>query len=278
MAGIHFDAMDRSLPIVLALSLLACGSDAASTAPAADATINADATVNPDAMATTDAMPAADAAPPDAVPVTVVEIRALVNDHLKVGVPGATVSVLGANPANETTTDANGAFSLVVSLGDTIVLQAQKTDYMTGQLVYSVPDDLPSGADFYDGMDLFSLPMTVVDNLHVESASGARDPAKGIVSIYLVGIPEPISGGERVEISAASGFAGVFNNADELIAGDVTLASGLPEVIFLNVDAGTTAITLTNSAGYACVPREAQATYPVEASVWTLIRADCTAL
>lgn len=177
---------------------------------------------------------------------------------------GALVSQLGAVPSNSTTSDAAGAYSLTVPMGQQLTLRADKTG-----LLPALNSVLVSGT----GQSKVDLPMVTkayMDAKLAEAKMPACHTTKGLVAVVF----DRTSGGEVAGLDAASdGSMTVLKGTDKGVKSKAIMPGGSRALIFSNVATGSTSVTLTATG---CQLRQAGITsYPVVAGALSIIEVVC---
>jgi hypothetical protein len=251
--------------IVLSAALLAAGAcDDDDSTPPGDGGTRVDATTSPDSSSTADGQATADAA-------ALVTIAGIVGTEGDSGgdlpIEGATVSILDANPPVQTTTDAQGAFSLQAPDGTLVFLLAQKDAFIGGLTGLRVP---PTGVS---DLELGLLAPAEADAVLGELGSDTRDAQKGLVAVEFTG--ESGSGGEKVTLSATAGGSFTFQSDQSAVASDALVAGGDPVVVFYNVAVGTTTVTVTTATGVCNADLGSSQAFPVRANAITFVAVTC---
>jgi hypothetical protein len=151
---------------------------------------------------------------------------------------GATVEVVGASPANATTTAGDGTYSLTVVAGSTIYVRASATDYLPMQTPIVVD---PAGGE----LDL-SPPSNATVMGALSQLGLTLDTAKGVVILGF----ETTTGSITATLGAAHDPSFNCGSGDSCTSESTTPAgTDDQQLIFPNTVAGTT--TVVPSAGCA---------------------------
>ncbi len=239
----------RTLSILALAFVSACGSTGG---PKVDSGPGQDGTSQ------IDAPPSADAAPPVAITGTVTDNSGMTT----VPLVGATIEVVGASPANQTTSDAMGKYTLMVGPGQTVFLRASKSGFLAEQRGLVV-----GGAT--SAFDLQPVPMSRV-NMAAAQLAITFDPAKGFVVTKFA----MTNGGYGATLSAAHDNS--FDCGNTGCAFSNTTQGNNSDLIFPNVVAGTTTATPTAPTGHTCTAEQAITDYRVDANTLTRISFTCT--
>ena len=207
---------------------------------------------------------------PDAgAPVTV---SGVVQDGESEGpVAGATVSVVGASPANSTTTDQNGNWSLSIAQGAAVFVRAEATGFVSSQIGGTIPEGGTTE------VEIIVVTRTFLNSLLSEGGLGNQPAGKGVAVVTFDG--ESGSGGERVFLSAGNQGALTFDSDDEAQRSDTLLPGGDSVIIFAGVDTGTTQLTLSKANGAAadCALTSPGLTdYRIDPDIVTLVPIECS--
>jgi hypothetical protein len=188
-------------------------------------------------------------------------------------VSGATVEVMGASPANKTTTAADGSYSLMVAAGSTAFLRASASGYKSDMKAIIVPS---TGGT----LDIKILVQAKFDQ--VKTALNLNpDPAKGFVNLNFNVPSTDLAGGYGATLSAAHDSSFAFDMNGKPTFSNMTLpqsaGSGMQNnaLIYPNVVAGTTTITLNPPSGKTCTLRQAIANWRVDPDTFMEVEADC---
>ena len=181
------------------------------------------------------------------------------------GVVGAAVSVVGASPANTTTSSANGAYSLKVPINQPLLIRAVKVGYYDGQ--HQLPGKTTPATD----VELTLVKPAFVTSLAVGAGVGTVDPSKGAIVVDFKGTAG--AGVESATLSAASAATIAFDKANQPKKSPKLLPGGGSVLVFLNVTLPTTTISFSPSA--CSLVRSAVKTLPVRAKTTTQVQAIC---
>lgn len=178
---------------------------------------------------------------------------------------GGTIEENGTN--NSVTTGSGGVWTLTVDADEEVFIKGSAAGYYSSQRGVVVPVSGSTGIDI-------SMPSSAV----VAGVGGALgvtiDPTKGIVGTDFQGVIGT-SGGFSASLSATNGGSFVFDSSGNPVLGSTTLPNGQNNVIFFNVDAGTTTITVDPPGAVACTPQESITSHRVDAETITNIGFDC---
>lgn len=177
---------------------------------------------------------------------------------------GALVSLRDATPANTTTTDSKGSYSLTVPVGQPLVLQASAAGLLPSLNSVLIP------AAGQSGVDLAMVTRAYIDARLGEAKMPATDTSKGLVVVIF----DRASGGEGASLSSpGDGSMTVHKTTDKGVASKTIVPGGSRALVFSNVATGSTKVTL---AAPGCKLRYAGITsYPVVAGALSMIEAVC---
>jgi hypothetical protein len=178
---------------------------------------------------------------------------------------GATVEIVGVDPAISTITGTDGNYSLAVAPG-TYFVRASKNQMVSTQVgVITSQSTVVTELSLLSTSDMDSLARTLELNL---------DQAKGIV---VVGFEtSDTGGGYKATLSAPAETSFALPEAGwPPKATESTLAGGENALFFINVMPGTTTLTPTAPSGHSCTEALPMGTYRIDANVATAISATC---
>jgi hypothetical protein len=182
-------------------------------------------------------------------------------------IAGATVQILGASPANETTTAADGSYTLMVPAGATLFVGASASTYVSGSSGVVVP--ITGGnAEFQ------LIPSTLFNNVAGRlSPPLSADPTKGDVVIAFNNTNN--AGGYGAIINANHGMTFTLLAGTNPMYSSTTVPGGDSTLVFPNTDAGSTPIALVAPPGKSCTMRQAITSWRVDPGYVLIVQADC---
>lgn len=170
---------------------------------------------------------------------------------------GATVEAVGGP---STTSAADGTWTLLLASNASATLRASATGHWGTELAMVVP---PGGIqDLGMGLPQDSLVAALGAVLGL-----TPDDTKGLVAVDF--LTATTAGGFAVTLSAANDGSFTFDSAGNPVISGSTLPNGDPVLIFVNVDPGTTTMTVTSSGGQTCANPFGVTTHPVDAKTVT---------
>jgi hypothetical protein len=181
-------------------------------------------------------------------------------------VAGAIVEILGASPANSTTTAADGSYSLTAVVPGTYFVRASKDSMISAQL--GVVASQQTGA-----VDLGLLSRANA-NLMATYLGISLDSSKGIV---VVGFETSDTGGGYSASLTAGGdsFAISAGPNSTPQKSTKTFAGGTNALFFMNVSPSTTKVSFAGPSGHSCSAKLPIESYRVDADVVTGISSTC---
>lgn len=185
----------------------------------------------------------ADAGGADAGP-TMVTVRGTFADN-GAGVADATIEVVGASPANTTTTSATGAWSLTILSSQPLFFHASKVGYRTVQVGLQVPSTGVSD------LALDVVPEDLPRQLFM-STGITEDTSAGILAVSYIQTSgaRTLPGGFGAILSAGGGTRVALGNGASTVR-YTTVGGDRQELIIVNVAVGTTSVSVTAPAGFA---------------------------
>ncbi len=181
-------------------------------------------------------------------------------------IANGTVQVVGATPAIQTTTDADGGWTLAVPAATDIFVRGTAPAYKGVQVGMYLTDA---------GTTTFNLVPNMTFNQVAAVLGLTPNPSAGILNFEFQAAM-PLDGGIGAAITLAHGptfTIGTNGQPRYADAGTADSNGGLP-LIFPNVTAGTTDITLLPAPGITCsIPRPMQ--QRIDADTFTFVRAQC---
>lgn len=227
----------------------------------ADSAISADLSINPDANASTDAALGNDGF----LPPQVVSGKVL-NAETEKPVSNITVSVVGASPPNTAITNSLGEYSLNIAQGSIAFLKVQQSGFYSGMRGLVVP---PGGKT---NIELYLMPTTLISGVISVLGFPKMDLSKGGASLAFTNAST--GGGEGASLSASNDGSFTLSSSGTPIKSSKLLANGLTSLMFLNVAAGNTSITLTAPKCKLAYP--SITSYPIHAGTFTDVSISCT--
>lgn len=167
-----------------------------------------------------------------------------------------------------TTTDAAGEFTLLLSSGSTAWIRRTAADYYPYQIGLVVP---PGGAAVEIGG-----PTEGDVDLIAGILGTTIDEADGILAINFDGVGVSTTGGFTATISATADGSFVFAAGGAPQEGNTTIAGQDANVIYYNVETGTSTISVDPPDGWNCTSATGLASYRVDAGVISQAQFDCT--
>jgi hypothetical protein len=234
---------------MVSLALAACGGGSSS---------KIDGGNNVDAAGTADSAPSIDATPPVAITGTITNSNGAGGP-----IAGATVEIVGATPANMTTTAADGSYTLMAQPQQIVEIRASMTSFLSVQTGYIVQ---PTGS---------TVDLKLVPSSDVMAAAAMLmmtfDPGKGFVQVEFAGG----TGGNGASLTAPHDNS-FFCNGSGCMMTNVSATGSSSQLIFPNVMTGTTMVTTTPAAGHSCTSLIATPNIEVDANVLTVVFFICT--
>lgn len=170
---------------------------------------------------------------------------------------GATVEAVGGP---STTSAADGSWTLLLASNAAATLRASAADHWGAEIALVVP---PGGIQDLDmGLPQDSLVAAIGAVLGI-----TPDTTKGLVAVNFATVST--AGGFAVTLSAANDGSFTFDSAGNPVISGSTLPNGDPTLIFVNVDAGTTTMTVTSAGGMTCANPFGVTSHPVDAKTVT---------
>ncbi|MCB9555805.1 MAG: hypothetical protein H6707_06840 [Deltaproteobacteria bacterium] len=260
----------RSMTILIALSLIAMGACTSDDKSGSDGGTAKDSKVGADLLVIPDAAPGSDAA------AALIEVSGTVEisqDGPGQGPPveGATVELLGVSPAKQVTTAADGKYKFTVPKGVALFIHAHKAGLIGDVTGILIPQATTTAVTH----NLELLEMTMVNE--VAKSLGTTIKADKAIATISPADRNNFKLAFKAAISAKSEGSFVFEK-DAPVKGDQTKTDGEPQVIFYNVDTGTTTIdvTVVNDPLSFCQPALGKNTaYPLIAGSFTEIEFIC---
>ena len=180
-----------------------------------------------------------------------------------VPISGATVAHVGGTQTD--TTAADGIYTLQLASNASAFLRRTATGFYPIIVGLDVP---PGGTT----RDIGGPDDTQVAD--VETALGVTI-TEGIVAVNFQGVGT--TGGFMASISATEEGSFVFDAGNSPVDGDTTIdGSDNGAVIFYNVPAGTTTISVTEPGTWTCTPEESITNWVVEDATITQLEYECT--
>jgi hypothetical protein len=182
-------------------------------------------------------------------------------------IAGATVQVLGASQANQTTTTSDGSYTLMVPAGGTLFLGGSADLYVNSTVGVVVPI---AGAT----ADLKLVPVTVFSNVITSLSPPLNaDPTKGHIVVNFNNTNH--AGGYGATPSASHGASFTLVSGGTPMYSGTTVQDGDSTLIFPNVDVGATTIALTAPAAKSCTLQQAITNWRVESGRLLFVDAAC---
>ena len=176
---------------------------------------------------------------------------------------GAVVSVVGATPANMTTSAADGTYSLTVPAGPAFIRATEAS-----------VQPLQEGIVVAGGATLDLQPVGTTDYNTVKGQLAlTQDAAKGILIVKFN--TSDTSGGYGATLSAAHGISFSFMNGVPQQSSTTLAGSSDKDLVFANVTAGTTTVTPSAPAGHTCTLAQAITNIRIDGGVFTQVRVNC---
>jgi hypothetical protein len=181
-------------------------------------------------------------------------------------VAGATVEVVGAAPANSTTTNGDGGFSLTVPADMPLFVRVSATNFQAAQQGYLLGHD--AGTTQFGMLGATDLAQ-IGDLLFPVATFNAQD---GVLLLGFSGTPTTGSVGYALSATHGQSFL-VSGTPDYADAGPIG-GAGTPLAV-PNVAPGTTSITLLPSNGVTCTLDPALTSWRIDPNVITFVNANC---
>jgi hypothetical protein len=181
---------------------------------------------------------------------------------------GATVQVLGASPANQTTSASDGSYTLMVTPGATLFVGGSASTYVNVSFGVVVP--LTGGT-----VNLGLIPQTLFDSVTGSlSPPLSADPTKGHVAVIFNNINNAGGYGATISASHDPTFT-IANGAAMGIYSSTTIQGDVSGLIFPNTVAGWTTVALSAPAGKSCTLHEPITNWRVDPGYALNVIADC---
>jgi hypothetical protein len=182
-------------------------------------------------------------------------------------IAGATVQILGASPANQTTSASDGSYTLLVAPGATVFVGGSASTYVNGSIGVVVP--LAGGT-----ADLYLVPVTVFNTV-VGSLSPALsvDPTKGHVALIFNNTNNAAGYGGAISANHDTTFT-IVNNTTAMYS-STTVQGGVSSLVFPNPVAGSPTVVPSAPAGKSCKLRQAITNWRVDPGYALSLEADC---
>jgi hypothetical protein len=181
---------------------------------------------------------------------------------------GATVQILGASPANQTTSASDGSYTLMVAAGATLFVGGSASTYENVSVGVVVP--LTGGT-----ADIGLIPQTLFDSVTGSlSPPLSTDPTKGHVAVIFNNINN--AGGYGATISASHDPTFTITNGTFMgIYSSTTIQGDVSGLIFPNTVAGWTTVALSAPAGKSCKLHQPITNWRVDVGYALNVIADC---
>jgi hypothetical protein len=177
---------------------------------------------------------------------------------------GATVQVLGASPANMTTSAANGTYTLMIASGTTVFIRADASAHVSAQSGLVVPGTAVSGFDL-------GMPSTTLFGVLAGILSYTVDAAKGVVIVFFQGNG---LGNDAFGATLSAAHDPPFTIHNSAPSRSTTANAGDP-LGFPNTVAGTTTVTAVPPSGRTCTPAQAITDHRVDPGIITIVNFNC---
>ena len=174
---------------------------------------------------------------------------------------GATVELVGASPANQTTTAADGSYTLAVPAGQAVLVRASATGYAAAQEGLVVD----AGGARLDLAPILSGVLTQAQG----QLGTTFDPAKGFVRLKIKGA----SAGTGAMLDAAHDLPFICDPGMPCVHASTASAAG--ELMFPNVAVGDTSITAVPAMGVTCTSAQPIDRWEIDPGVITGVTFDC---
>ncbi len=170
---------------------------------------------------------------------------------------GATVEAVGGGPS--TTTAADGTYSLLLTSSQNLTLRASAATHWGMQ----VRTRMETGTGFD-----FALPHDDLVTALGSAVGVTADTTKGLVAVNFITLTA--SSNIVATLSQPNAGSFTFSSSGAPVISDRTLPNGDPVLIFVNVDPGTTTVTVTSSGSLTCADVLGEANVPVDAKTLSL--------
>jgi len=187
------------------------------------------------------------------------------------GVPGATVSVVGAGGGPATSAD-DGSYGIQVYSHVLSTIRAELPDHMAAQRVtYAMADELGNVP-----VELPLLPAELLERAAREAGVEPHDPGSGLVLVDFSELPP--GAGASVDLERRHGGGLCIDGEGRSVPCDGSVGGNLDQVLFVNVPTGRVALELSAASGRCSLAHGSVNVndFPVDAGVVTAIGVVCT--
>jgi hypothetical protein len=189
-----------------------------------------------------------------------------IDSNANTPIAGATVQVLGASPPNQTTSAADGSYTLMVQPGATLFVGGSASTFVSSSLGVVVP--------MAGGSADVKMISTATFNAVAGSLSPPLipDPTKGNV---VISFGSSTAGGYGATLSAAHGMTCTLLSGNTAMYSNTTVPGGGNGLAFPNTVPGSTTIALTAPAGKSCQLPQPITNWRIDAGYMLLVDAKC---